>query len=130
MMNNEIWNNLYKKALSVCNGHDISESIFAGSVASAILTDKENIYLGVSVDTACSLGFCAERNAIGTMLTFEKSKVIKVVTVRQNGEIVMPCVACREFLMQLNGNQGTQILVSQSPLQAVKLTELMPKYWK
>ncbi|CAJ2230429.1 hypothetical protein BGL38_03680 [Fructilactobacillus sanfranciscensis] len=130
-MSNEIWNNLYNKALSVCNGHDISDSIFAGSVASAILTDKGTIYyLGVSVDTNCSLGFCAERNAIGTMLTFENPKVIKVVTVRQYGEIVMPCGACRELLMQLNGNHKTQILENRSPLRIVILTGLMPNYWK
>ena len=42
----------------------------------------------------------------------------------------MPYGACRELLMQLNGNHKTQILENRSPLRIVILTGLMPNYWK
>ena len=59
-----MWNKLYNSARKVQNGRTISPFIDAGGVAAAILTKKGNIYVGVCIDTASTLGMCAERNAI------------------------------------------------------------------
>ena len=59
---NTIWEELYDYCKNVLNGRVISDSIDAGGVAAAILTKNHNINTGVCIDTACSLGFCAERN--------------------------------------------------------------------
>ena len=48
----DIWEKLYKEALSVQKERVISPFIEAGGVAAAILTKKGNIYLGVCIDTA------------------------------------------------------------------------------
>lgn len=97
-----MWKKLYKKALEVQNDRVISPFIEAGGVASAILTKKGNIYVGVCIDTASGLGLCAERNAIANMLTNGESQIDKVVAVMPNGRVGSPCGACREYMMQLD----------------------------
>lgn len=42
------------------NPRVISPFIEAGGVSAAILTVSGNVYTGVRIDTACSLGMCAE----------------------------------------------------------------------
>lgn len=47
----------------------------AGGVATAIESESGKIYTGVCVDGACTLGICAERNAIFNMITNGESAV-------------------------------------------------------
>ena len=70
-------------------------------MAAAVLTKAGNIYLGVCIDTAASLGMCAERNAIANMITNGESQIDKVAAVMPDGTVGPPCCACREFMMQL-----------------------------
>lgn len=126
---NEIWNKLYLAAKSVLNPREVSSSIEAGGVAAAILTDKGNIYTGVCIDTACSLGMCAERNAIGNMLTAGEDKIVKLLCIgRHDDNIMMPCGACREFLMQL-GNKDMEIITDLKTQDKIMLKDLMPNWW-
>ncbi|NRV13320.1 hypothetical protein DFH46_000871 [Clostridium beijerinckii] len=37
----QIWEKLYKEAMNVINPHEISSTMWVGSVASAVLTKKE-----------------------------------------------------------------------------------------
>ena len=55
----------------------VSGYIEAGQVAAALMTKSGNIYTGICIDTACSLGMCAERNAIAHMLTCGESEIRK-----------------------------------------------------
>ena len=42
----------------------------------------------------------------------------------------MPCGACREFLLQLDEENGnTEILVDYASRETVTLRELTPKWW-
>ena len=50
---------LYQKAVEVLDPRQVSENVETGGVAAALVTDKGNVYRGVCIDTACSLGFCA-----------------------------------------------------------------------
>ena len=68
---------LYQKAVEVLNPRQVSESLEAGGVAAALVTDKGNVYRGVCIDTACSLGFCAEHAAVAAMLTAGEDRVEK-----------------------------------------------------
>lgn len=54
------WDQLYNIAKEKLNPRTISPFIEAGSVASAILTSNGSVYTGVCIDTACTLGMCAE----------------------------------------------------------------------
>ena len=125
-----MWNKLYHAAVKVQNGRIISPFIEAGGVAAAILTKKGNIYVGVCIDTACSLGMCAERNAIANMITNGESQIDKVVAVMPDGKVGPPCGACREFMMQLDKNSGDiEILLDLESERTVRLKELVPDWW-
>ncbi len=125
-----VWNELYNAALSVKNSRTISPFIDAGGVAAAILTKKGNVYVGVCIDTACTLGMCAERNAIANMITHGESQIDKVVAVMSDGRVGSPCGACREFMMQLDKNSGDiEILTDLKSGSSIKLKELMPDWW-
>lgn len=126
----DIWSILYEEARRVQNYRVISPFIEAGSVASAILTKKGNIYVGVCIDTACTLGMCAERNAIANMITNGEHEIDKLVAVMKNGSVGLPCGACREYLMQLSKDSGEiEILVEYETRKTVRLKELIPDWW-
>ena len=125
-----IWNELYNAALKVQNDRSISPFIDAGGVAAAILTKKGNIYVGVCIDTASTLGMCAERNAIANMITNGESQIDKVVAVMEDGNVGSPCGACREYMMQSDKNSGDiEILTDLEELKTVRLKELIPNWW-
>lgn len=71
------WNELYISAKTVLNPRKISEWMEAGGVSAAIESESGKIYTGVCIDGACSLGICAERNAIFNMITNGESKIKK-----------------------------------------------------
>ena len=125
-----IWKTLYDRARAVQNPRTISPFIEAGGVVAAILTKSGNIYVGVCIDTACTLGMCAERNAIANMITSGESEIDKVVAVMPNGKVGAPCGACQELMMQLGENSGDiEILTDFETRATVKLTELLPNWW-
>lgn len=118
------WENLYAAALAVAVPKVISEQMCSGGVGAAVLTENGNVYTGVCIDTDCSLGMCAERNALSTMITNGEYAAKKVIAVTKTGEILPPCGACREFMMQLGSPENTEILVDSDT--AVTLKDLMP----
>ena len=124
------WKDLIDSARSVQGAREISPFIDAGNVAAAILTDTDNIYVGVSIDTACTLGMCAERNAIANMITNGENKIKRLVCVMKNGALGSPCGACREYLMQLcKDSPSIEILLDEETEKTVTLGELMPDWW-
>jgi len=126
----DIWNELYDAALKVQNGRVLSPFMEAGGVSAAVLTKKGNIYLGVCIDTASSLGMCAERNAMANMITNSESEISKVVAVMPDGRVGPPCGACREFMMQLHKDSGDiEILLDLEDKTVIKLSDLVPKWW-
>ena len=125
-----MWNKLYNAAVKVQNGRTISPFIDAGGVAAAILTKQGNIYVGVCIDTASTLGMCAERNAIANMITNGESQIDKVVAVMPDGRVGSPCGACREYMMQLDKKSGDiEILLDLETKKTIKLKELIPDWW-
>lgn len=125
-----MWQVLYQAAVKVQNGRTISPFIEAGGVAAAILTKKGNVYVGVCIDTASTLGMCAERNAIANMITNGENQIDKVVAVMPDGKVGPPCGACREYMMQLDKNSGNiEILLDLETEKTVKLKELIPNWW-
>ena len=125
-----VWEELYERAKNIRNPRDISGMISAGSVGTAILTKNHNIYTGVCIDTASTLGMCGERNAIANMITNGENEIIKLVCVDSRGKVGSPCGACREYMMQLSKNsKDIQILMNEKTKEFVKLEELIPNWW-
>ncbi len=124
------WDFLVTAAKAKLHPRTISPFIDAGGVAAALLTDGGNVYAGVCIDTACSLGMCAERNAVASMITGGEQRIVKLACLMGDGSPGMPCGACREFLMQLDPRSSDmEILVSYPDVRTVKLGELMPSWW-
>ena len=124
------WDKLYIAARSVQYERNISPLIEAGTVSAALLSASGTIYTGVCIDTACSLGMCAERNAIANMITNGESRIVKIVVVMPDGKAGMPCGACREFMMQLNKTAGEiEILRDYETKKAIRLQSLVPEWW-
>ncbi len=120
---------LCAKARSVVNPRKLTEFAEAGGVGAALLTAAGNIYTGVCIDTASSMGFCAEHAAAAAMLTAGESRVVRMVAVDWDGVVMPPCGRCRELISQLHSaNSGAEVLVRDG--FAVKLADLLPHDWK
>lgn len=120
---------LYEIAKSVVRPVQLSEFAKSGSVGSAILTIEGNVYTGVSIETECGMGFCAEHSAAATMITNGENHIVKIIAVGKSGNIMPPCGRCREFLRQLhNDNLKAQVKIDENTI--VSLRELLPYEWK
>ena len=124
------WGKLYRAAKHIQKSRVVSPFIEVGGVAAALLTVQGNIYTRICIDTACSLGLCAERNAIANMLTNGESKIVKMLIIMPDGKIGFPCGACRELMMQLSPNSGNiEILTDYKSRKTMLLKDLVPAWW-
>jgi len=120
---------LYRMARSVVNPRELSDSASAGSVGAALLAGSGRVYVGVCIDTACSMGFCAEHAAAAAMVTAGESRVVKMIAVGKDGEVLPPCGRCREFISQLH-DENLEAEVMVKPGVAVRLRDLLPHDWR
>lgn len=127
----KVWEDLYKAAKNVQNPREVSERIYAGGVAAAIEASSGKIYTGVCVDTSCTLGICAERNAIFNMITNGDNEVKRVLAIMSDGKTGAPCGACRELMIQLmpKSYQYVEIMLDYKKEKVVTLGELTPEWW-
>ncbi len=120
---------LYDAAKAVVNPRKLSEHVEAGGVGAALLTEAGNVYVGVCIDTACSMGFCAEHAAAAAMITAGESCITKMIAVGWDGHIMPPCGRCRELISQLDPeNNKAFIKVAEDAI--LSLEELLPYDWK
>lgn len=124
------WEALYQAALAVAKPKKLSEQMEAGWVGAAVLGAGGRIYTGVCIDTACSLGFCAERAALAAMFTAGEYRAQRVCAVAADGRVLSPCGACREFMMQLGEGAGEIEVLLDREGRTAKLRELMPEAWR
>ena len=127
----ECWSRLYDAARAVLNPRKISEWMEAGGVAAAVEAESGRIYTGVCVDGACTLGVCAERNAIFNMITNGESRIKRVIAVGRDGKAMPPCGACRELMAQLmpKDYQGIEIMLNNEKNEVTTLGALTPSWW-
>ncbi len=127
----KIWSDLYEAAKAVQRPREISGTVSAGEVAAAIESASGRIYTGVCVDTACTLGICAERNAIFNMITNGEQVIEKVIAILPDGSSGAPCGACRELMVQLMPGKykDIDIMIDYSKDRVMKLGELTPEWW-
>ena len=125
------WTELYEAAKAVLAPRNVSDIIEAGGVAAAIEAGSGKIYVGVCVDTACTLGVCAERNDIFNMITNGESVIKKVIAIDSDGKAISPCGACRELMSQImpKDYKDIQIMLDYHNDRVVTLGELTPEWW-
>ena len=126
-----MWQKLYDAAKSVLNNRKLSDYIEAGGVAAAVESASGKIYVGVCVDTACTLGICAERNAIFNMITSGENEIRKVLAIDSDGKAVPPCGACRELIVQMmpESYKDIEIMLDYEQNRVITLGELTPEWW-
>lgn len=125
------WTELYTAARAVLHPRQISAWMEAGGVAAAIESASGRIYTGVCVDGACTLGICAERNAIFHMITHGESRIRRVIAVNWDGKAMPPCGACRELMTQLMPEEygHIEIMLDYTHGRVVTLGQLTPEWW-
>lgn len=126
---NKQWQELYYSATKVLRPRQISSTVEAGGVAAAVESTGGNIYLGVCVDTACSLGLCAERNAIFNMLTNGEDAIKRIIAINSKGKPIPPCGACRDLMAQLQPNDYKSIEIMIDEDKVATLGDLTPEWW-
>ena len=128
---NDKWKELYDAAKQVLKPRDVSEIIGAGGVSAAVESVPGKIYVGVCVDTSCTLGICAERNAMFNMITNGEDAIKRVIAINREEKAIPPCGACREFMVQLMPEQYKQveIMMDYENERIVTLGDLTPEWW-
>lgn len=126
-----IWKNMLEAAKAVQGGRRISDYVEAGEVAAVVESETGRIYTGVCVDTACTLGICAERNAIFNMLTNGEHRIRRVLAVMPDGKSGAPCGACRELMVQLmpQDYDEIEVMLDVESMKTAHLSELTPEWW-
>ena len=127
----KIWDELYVAAKQVLRPRRISDRMEAGGVAAAVEDGSGRVYVGVCVDAACSLGVCAERNAIFNMITCGESVLRRVIAVDWDGRALPPCGACRELMAELMPEtyKSVEIMLDYEAARVVTLGDLTPEWW-
>ena len=127
----KIWTEMYEAAEAVRYERRINEYVTGGEVAAAVLSKSGRIYTGVCIDTCCTLGICAERNAIFNMITNGEQEIDKVLAIMPDGSSGAPCGACRELMVQLMAGKyyDIEIMLDYAEGRTVKLGEITPEWW-
>jgi cytidine deaminase len=134
--------NLKKKEIEIFNSLDeiIKNSYNPYSkfyVASAVVTEENNVFYGVNIEICAYSSICAERIAIGNPVTngFYKFKSIFVLAKSDFYEVKIlsaPCGICRQVIYEFYEltKKDIKILVADSSLKKILITsikEIFPK---
>lgn len=122
-----MYKDLLKKATAVSIKVKLNDLCSIGSVGCALITDQNNIYIGICLDSSCGVGLCAETSAIASMISNGESRIKAITAVTNDGRPVSPCGKCRELISQVNfENMATDIILED---KVVKLKYLLPNHW-
>ena len=117
---------IFEKARELAQPYRPSSKTISGQVGTALSTPEGDIYTGVSVNTPCSLGFCGEHAAVAAMLADQKAIIKAIVSVDENGNVMVPCGRCRQLLLFVHkDNRNTRVYINKEG-EVVSLLDLMP----
>ena len=124
---------LISKAASGVKTRKTKNGLF-GDVGCALISEKNQIYLGICADSGSNV-FCAEQNAIGSMITHGEYKIKKIAAVRKDEKkdifVISSYGNCHQFMLEVNEeNLDTEIILDKN--KTILLKELIPyhNWWK
>jgi len=120
---------LIEKAAAVVKPKKIKDGLWA-DVGCALLSANGKVYVGVCAAKGSNV-FCAEKNAIGSMITDSEYKIKKIVAVWKDEKgityVIPPCGNCRQFIRETDeSNLETEVILDSD--KTVKLKELLPYF--
>ena len=127
-MTNALRKNLIRKAASVIQPYQQGDGLI-GDVGCALIAESGALYLGVCADIGSNV-FCAEQNAIGSMITDGEYRIKTIVaTWKKDGAtyVIAPCGNCRQFMLDIDeSNLDCDVILDVDKI--VKLRELLPAH--
>jgi len=124
---------LIKRAASVVKTRKTKNGLF-GDVGCALLSVENKVYLGVCAASGSNV-FCAEQNAIGSMITDSVYRIARIVAVWKDEQddvhVISPCGNCRQIMLEMDRkNLGAEVILDYD--KTVTLEELLPyhTWWK
>ncbi len=119
---------LILRAAAVLQPRRLSPTIEVAGVGAALITRTGNVYVGVNIDAACGIGFCAEHSAIASMITNGESHIETIVAVDWDRSILSPCGRCRELICQVDvRNLSCRVIMPDG--KSATLRDLLPDHW-
>ncbi len=122
-----------QKAAALIHPKKMKDGLFA-DVGCILVSDQGQFYSGVSAATG-SNAICAERMAVGAMITGGEYKIKRIVATWKdeagNIFVIPPCGNCRQFMREVDeSNLETEVVMDKN--QTVIIKELLPYYdwWK
>lgn len=124
---------LIQQAASVVRTRKTPRGLF-GDVGCALLSGEGAVYLGVCADSGSNV-FCAEQNAMGSMITDGVYRIAKIVAVWKDEigavHVLSPCGNCRQLMLEIDEeNLAAEVVLDGDT--TVTLEELLPyhDWWK
>lgn len=119
---------LIKKAAELIHPKRMKDGLCA-DVGCALVSEKGKVYFGVCASTG-SNSICAERVAIGSMITGGEYKIRKIVAVWKDEDgtvfVLPPCGNCRQFMCEVDRSNLDDAQVILDKYKDVRLKELLP----
>jgi cytidine deaminase len=116
------------RASALLNPRRLSPTVMVGEVGCALITTTGAVHVGVCIDVACGIGFCAEHAAVASMVTHGESCIHTIVAVGAEGKVLPPCGRCRELICQIDpANVDTRVLLPRGRI--LTLRQLLPDHW-
>lgn len=97
-------------------------------VGAAILAEGGGIFAGCNVENASfPVGTCAEAGAIAAMIAGGASRIVDMVVVAGGDELVAPCGACRQRMMEFAGEGALVRLARPDGIaRSCRIADLLP----
>lgn len=115
------WDELRRRARSML---ERSYAPYSGvRVGAAGITNDGTVVTGCNVENASiGIGICAEVNLAGTLVASGGGRLRALAVVAGDGEPIIPCGRCRQFLYELGGSE----LLVATQHGVLTLGELLP----
>ncbi|KPL03792.1 MAG: cytidine deaminase [candidate division Zixibacteria bacterium SM23_73_2] len=100
-------------------------------VGAALLTKNGKLYTGANVENSSyGLSMCAERVTLFCAVSSGEKEFSKLAIVTDSEEPVTPCGACRQTLLEFDGELEIICATTEGKMKIYKLKELLPEPFK
>lgn len=99
------------------------------AVGACVLSDSGKTYQGCNFENSSfGMTICAERNAVGSMITSGERKIKAIAIFSPNMKNCTPCGACRQVLSEFKSDSGIDVIVEvDDGIKVYKIEQLLPE---